>query len=291
MPTELLIGLVSSGAGLIGVLLGIGGALFGARMQARGSHAQADATRTAAETTAHTQYAATLVQQNRAAQRNAYVEFLRNLHALSAEASQARDPHDSMSTIETLRGRAERMRASYTLVELEGPDYVLAAAHEVMLRGSTLASSSSRLRDTLRAEGRLLEASLIGSSAAVNARRRLADLRNALSCLPVEERSRLVLQAGDPRTYVSMGADAHYGGAHERAEEALDQLVSDGILATEATFALLIDAGMRHEAATELIALEHDIFDTAVVTFITVVRRHLNDTNPTLYIVDPEADL
>jgi hypothetical protein len=116
-------------AALVGVVLGGGVTLATAHIQRKGSKDQADATLRAAVTTARLQYAGALEQQNRIAQRTAYVGFIAATHAFR-QALRREVP--GRSNPDPFREVQQVLRDAYVAVELEGPPSVLTAADAVV---------------------------------------------------------------------------------------------------------------------------------------------------------------
>ncbi|MCF3142207.1 hypothetical protein [Streptomyces platensis] len=268
--------LLSAGAALAGVALGIVGTLMAARIQAKGSHAQAEATYRAAVTTAQTQYAATLEQQNRAAQRAAYVAFIAAFNAFQramvpAEARAGRDVPEPL--LEPL----DRLHAAITAVELEGPPEVLAAARSVTQRAVELA-------DMLYELGEILE-----SWRALVAGRHVDEARNAhTAVLRVHEVARAI-----PMTHRSLhDADrqvraermGEYGeawlAACESAESALAAAVAVGALTEDQAADLLWDVSSKDEGTPQTAREHRESFTNAAASFIEAARHYLNDTQP-----------
>ncbi|MCX4561615.1 hypothetical protein OHA02_36235 [Streptomyces phaeochromogenes] len=255
--------------------LGIVGTLMAARIQAKGSHAQAEATYRAAVTTAQTQYAATLEQQNRAAQRAAYVGFIAASDAfqramIPAEERAGRDAP------EPLRGPLDQLHTAITPVELEGPSEVLTAARSVT-------QCADELTNVLYEQGEILESWRILVTGHVDEVRRAhtAVLRvyDVARAIPMTHRS-----LHDADRQVRAERMGEYGeawlAACEAAESALASAVAVGALTEDQAADLLWDVSSKDEGTPQTSREHRDSFTNAAANFIEAARHYLNNTQP-----------
>lgn len=139
---------ITAAASLVGVALGLVGGVIAARIQARGAHAQAEATLRAALDTAQLQRATTLDQQIRDARRAVYARFLAAAHHCSSLVNELLD---GSATPAITRDAETELGITRALVELEGPDDL---THEAQIA----ASSATSLFRSLIAKKDLLHA-------------------------------------------------------------------------------------------------------------------------------------
>ncbi|MFF1419344.1 hypothetical protein [Streptomyces sp. NPDC058280] len=111
--------IITVAASLGGVALGLVGAVIAARIQARGAHAQAEATLRSALDAARLQRATTLDQQARDARRAVYAHFLAAAHT---SRKHIRLLLDGTATEEALRSIEDELDSALAMIELEGPD-------------------------------------------------------------------------------------------------------------------------------------------------------------------------
>ncbi|MER6316067.1 hypothetical protein ABT237_20115 [Streptomyces sp. NPDC001581] len=271
--------------GLGGVALGIFGTLAAARVQARGSHAQAEATRQAAETTAATQYASSLVQQNRASQRTAYLgllttarEFDRAAHVASAGGTRWGDG-------DSLAPQMLVVYAAFATVELEGPERVLPAARKIADATDGILDLFTSEERTLTSLARLY-AALAGEfrPQAAYAEQLLRGLHRANMDLTSSQRLALVM-AADTRHDVAHGlgrVGEAWLSAWRAAEMQLSLLADRGQLDEQQVGALLRDSGLIKPGTQESLNKLHDDLKDGIGLFVEVVRDYLNDTVPDL---------
>ncbi|MCY0955286.1 hypothetical protein [Streptomyces sp. H27-S2] len=266
--------------GLGGVALGIGGTLIAARVQLKGSHAQAEATRRAAETTAVTQYAATLIQQNRAAQRAAYVGLIDAADSFMREADRAIEGR-RWGAADTLQEPLDRLHRAESAVKLEGPIAVIQAASPIIEHAEMVAmyfDGSTRRY----AAWRSLRATSRSGAESVAAQRAL----DALQALHSATRS---LPAG-PHLPRSLTSEAESFGqslgergtawrrCYESAREQLAGLCRAGAMESWEMGELLREPWI--EAADVTVEHFDDEMHTDVYDFVDCARTLLNDTRP-----------
>ncbi|MFJ6722237.1 hypothetical protein [Streptomyces sp. NPDC091259] len=284
MSTELLIGVISSGAGLVGVALGIVGALFGARMQAQGSHAQAEATQQAAATTAVTQYAATLVQQNRAAQRTAYVSFLSAARDFQRRVGYVMNiPGDSDESAHDMREQMVHVEAAFAAVQLEGPDRVLTQARRVEDSAHQFYRLLANHGDTYRAWNRFYahyRSETPREFAAVASLENLQEITRELS-----ERDRILLISAADVLAVAAGMGergSRWSAEYQRARCLLEAFVTERVLTEREADRLVYEAGTSKCSVGDLLITLSERLDDGIASFIEAARTHLSATVPEL---------
>ncbi|MFE2128663.1 hypothetical protein [Streptomyces amritsarensis] len=275
--------LITAIATLTGVALGIVGTLAAARIQAKGSLAQADATFRAAETTAVTQYSAVLVQLNRTAQRAAYSAFLEAAREFDRQLERAKDGSEQWSTSDSMYEPLRRLRVAFSAVEIEGPTSVLDAGEPINQAARALASIIDRHKQIIWAQNKLLAARLVGNPPALHASRLLEDLWGANRNLPTRLRGRLIISGDAYSCAVAVGAEtAAWVHAFDRARAALTQLVAGGVLTDQDVEDLLQEAGVHEDRVIDALSPHEDAFGSGVYSFTRAVRSHFSDTHPDL---------
>ncbi|MFD9474057.1 hypothetical protein [Streptomyces goshikiensis] len=263
--------------GLGGVALGIGGTLIAARVQLKGSHAQAEATRRAAETTAVTQYAGTLVQQNRAAQRAAYVAFVSQAREFTREVDRA-IVGTSWAADDSLRGLHRRLSTAFSAVELEGPAVVIAAGTAIMDYAEDLTSGFEYSAPEYRAWQKFRSVDVGQARQALAA---LDALRSAARPLSPEAAHRMRSGSDMVEATQSLGAlGEHWRQKYVVARDELAALCTAGTLEASEMAVLLEDAGTRRIPLDKSVEdWESELF-SAMDKFTECARQQLNDTRP-----------
>ncbi|MFD5891976.1 hypothetical protein ACFWHQ_39350 [Streptomyces sp. NPDC060334] len=265
--------------GLGGVALGIGGTLIAARVQLKGSHAQAEATRRAAETTAVTQYASTLVQQNRAAQRAAYVAFVSQAREFTREIDRA-IVGTSWASDDSLGEPLRRLSTAFSAVELEGPMEVIAAGSAIMEGADALTTQFDYSIAGYRAWYKFHAVDREHARQALTA---LDALRSVAR--PLTLAGHRIRVGGDlaeaTQQLDALGAlGAHWRQKYVVAHAELAALCAAGTLEASEMAVLLGDAGNgRIPQDVSVENLESGLF-SAMEKFTECARQQLNDTRP-----------
>ncbi|MEU8465771.1 hypothetical protein [Streptomyces sp. NPDC029003] len=268
--------------GLGGVALGIGGTLIAARVQLRGSQAQAEATRRAAETTAVTQYAATLMQQNRAAQRAVYVALLEAANAFGRAVDQICWRSSSASG-ELLQERMAQLLKSFSAVELEGPSAVIESAERIIEFAETIAAYLSggqeyrpwrKLRDTDRHGSDKETAARLAVEA-------LDALRTVTRTISLEVLASMRRSSDIVAFTEALGeSGTAWRQKYARAREMLVPLCTMGVLESPEVDVLLRDAGLSHYPFDKSIDQWDSQMHSAIYGFVNSARQQLNNTKP-----------
>ncbi|MFJ3841763.1 hypothetical protein ACIPY6_40535 [Streptomyces sp. NPDC090054] len=263
--------------GLSGVALGIGGTLIAARVQLKGSRAQAEATRRAAETTAVTQYASTLVQQNRAAQRAAYVAFVAQAREFTREVDRA-IVGTSWTAADSLHEPQRRLSTAFSAVELEGPTVIIAAGNAILDLADALTSQFEYHPQEYRAWCKFHAGATGHARQGLTA---LDALRSVARSLPPEAARRIRASSDMVETTRSLGAlGEHWRQKYVVARGELAALCTAGTLEASDMAILLKDAGTDKIPADRSVEdWESDLF-SAMDKFTKCARHQLNDTRP-----------
>ncbi|MCX4805084.1 hypothetical protein OG594_26335 [Streptomyces sp. NBC_01214] len=274
--------LITAIATLAGVALGIAGTLSAARIQAKGSHAQADATYRAARTTATAQYAATLEQQNRAAQRAAYVGLLAVTREFVRRAEYTRSNEgDRDHLAHDLREPLVQVETAFAAVELEGPEGVLAAAREI-------ADASFSFKQLLDLHGHVYRAinklwarhfhSSLSDFPAIESLDRLRSIHRDLS---PRDRVHLISSRDMPARAGEMGEPGiRWRTEFLRARSLLQVYVEEGIITEVERESILRHTGTWDHSVADMLDSAQEKLDAVLVSFIQAARMHLNATAP-----------
>ncbi|MFE1415338.1 hypothetical protein ACFW6F_31775 [Streptomyces sp. NPDC058746] len=274
--------LITAIATLAGVALGIAGTLSAARIQAKGSHAQADATYRAAQTTATTQYAATLEQQNRGAQRAAYVGLLAVTRDFVRRAEYTRSSEgDRDHLAHDLREPLVQVETAFAAVELEGPEPVLAAAREI-------ADASFSFKQLLEHHGHVYRAtnklwarhfhSPLSEFPAIESLDRLRSINRDLS---PRDRVHLLASGDMPARAGEMGeVGMRWRTEFLQARSLLQVYVEEGIITEVEREAILQHSGTWEHSVPDMLDAAQAKLDTVLVSFVRAARMHLNATVP-----------
>ncbi|MFE9637040.1 hypothetical protein [Streptomyces sp. NPDC006463] len=280
--------LVGAASALLGVALGIVGTLGAARIQAKGAHAQADATYRAAVTTAQVQYAGTIAQQSRAAQRAAYVRFLTTAHAFELAVRPAREQVGSAqvgSTDDPLAEPMRELRAAFATVELEGPQAILEAADAVTDNAAVLAYILREHASELEAWDTLGEAAYCDPPA--TEAREATDALNAVVAaqrnLPRDVQDSFAERPDDADALAGTGTlGVIYTSARTRAETALLAVAASGVLTDEQANMLLWDVTGGARTVRNAFWGRQSALEDAISSFTHAARDHLNDVTAEL---------
>ncbi|MFJ3861043.1 hypothetical protein ACIPRL_33050 [Streptomyces sp. NPDC090085] len=274
--------LLTAIATLTGVALGIAGTLSAARIQAKGSHAQADATFRAAQTTALTQYAATLDQQNRAAQRAAYVGYLAAAGDFMRRAEYTRTSEgDRDRSAQDLSESYQRVETALAAVELEGPDAVLARARDFRTRSFNFEHVLAVFGNAYRAMNKLWAVHYNDDLQDFPAIQSLDRLRSICGEMSVHDRMRLRIStdlfsvAGD---FGEIGT--RWCTEFGQARSLLLPYAEAGVITQEEVEVILRDAGTRERSVGDLLDSAQAEMDAALGGFVEDARTHLSGTAP-----------
>ncbi|MFB8247301.1 hypothetical protein ACFC5X_19940 [Streptomyces sp. NPDC055952] len=268
--------LIAAGAGLVGVVLGGGVTLAAAHIQRKGSKDQADATLRAAVTTARLQYAGALEQQNRIAQRTAYVGFIAATHAfrqaLRREVPTCANPDPFREVYRTLRD-------AYIAVELEGPPSVLAAADAVVGAGFGVTQFVYNDADLMETWRTLHVAAQSQQPAAV-ALQALREVQRVVAETPPDQRETLTETNHQTRRdhHDAQSPAARWIAARQQARQAVYD--TGGLLTADQAEGLLLDASTFPCNALERVAHVSRDFEEAADAFVQTARNYLSDTAP-----------
>lgn len=271
--------LVAAAAGLVGVVLGSTGTLVAAHIQRKGSKDQAEATVRAAVTTARFQYTGALEQQNRIAQRTAYVGFIAATHAFQ-QVLRREAPAAGRTNSDPLREPQRALRDAYIAVELEGPPSVLTAADAVLGIGGAVTQFVYNDADLMET-WRILHNAARTQEAAGIALRALRDVQRVLAETPPDERQALSSHNDQARQEHEDGLQtpaARWYEAHREAQRAVYDTV--GLLTGDQAEELLLDASAFPHNALERVMHVSREFEEAAARFVQVARDYLNDTHP-----------
>ncbi|MEU9230931.1 hypothetical protein [Streptomyces subrutilus] len=271
-------------ATLSGVGLGIAGALGAARIQARGSHAQADATFRAAETTATTQYAALLQQQNREAQRAAYRAFLSEARQFIRDWERARVGRHAWPEGTYLKDSLHRLMTALSTVELEGPSPILANANEIAEAAKKLTAKFDLRENIVWAWRRVREEGMRVEGMSERAARAVAALEAlrvvSQETLPVQRR----MMAGSrdlENAWRRLGDLADpWREAYAQASRMLEPFRTLGIIEPNEMQQLLRDAAVHPQPADLACHQLAGELNRAVLHFVGAAREHLGRVHP-----------
>ncbi|MFJ1733306.1 hypothetical protein [Streptomyces sp. NPDC088254] len=269
--------LVAAGAGLVGVVLGSAGTLAAAHIQRKGSKDQAEATVRAAVTTARFQYAGALEQQNRIAQRTAYVGFIAATHGFRQTL---RSEVPGRTNPDPLREAQRALRDAYIAVELEGPPSVLTAADAVVATGGALAQFIYNDAELMEA-WRTLHNAARTQERATTALQALRDVQRVLAQTQPDERGALSNRNDQARQDHENGLQtpaARWFAAYQEARQAVYD--TGGLLTDDQAEELLLDASLFPQNALERVLHVTSEFEETAARFVQVARIYLNDTQP-----------
>ncbi|MFD9265756.1 hypothetical protein ACFWB1_00855 [Streptomyces goshikiensis] len=273
--------LLTAIATLTGVALGIAGTLSAARIQAKGSHAQADATFRAAQTTATTQYAATLEQQNRAAQRAAYVGFLAVARDFVRRAEYTRLDGDRDQSAQDLTEPLLQVDTAYVAVELEGPEAVLVTARKFQREALEFQHFLEVRGGAYRAMNKLWAHHGDGDLREFLVIEPLDRLRSIYEQMSRNDRMRmfcsidLVLAAGE---LGELGV--RWRTEFMQAKSLLSSYVGAGTITELEKEIILRDAGVYDTSVGDQLGAGQDKMEATLRSFIDGARTHLNATAP-----------
>ncbi|MFF4265882.1 hypothetical protein [Streptomyces virginiae] len=273
--------LVTAIATLTGVALGIAGTLSAARIQAKGSHAQADATFRAAKTTATTQYAATLEQQNRAAQRAAYVGFLAVARDFVRRAEYTRLDGDRDQSAQDLTEPLLQVETAYVAVELEGPEAVLATALKFQREASEFQHLLEIRGSAYRAMNKLWAFHGNGNLRDFLVIEPLDRLQSTYRLMSRNERMRLFCSIDLLSAAGELGElGARWRTEFLQAKSLLSSYVEAGTITEPEAETILRDAGVHDASVGDLLSTGQAKMEATLRGFISGARTHLNSTAP-----------
>lgn len=228
-------------------------------------------------TTARLQYAGALEQQNRIAQRTAYVGFIAATHAfrqaLRREVPGRANP-DPFSDVQ------QALRDAYIAVELEGPPSVLSAADAVLSAGfgvTQFVYNDAELMETWRT----LHGAAHSQQPAAVALQALRDVQRIVAETPRDQRHTLTEHT--PQTRRDAHDDpqspaARWRGGRQHARQAMQDL--GGLLTDDQAEELLLDVSTFPSNALERVVHVSRGFEEAADAFVQTARGYLNDTAP-----------
>ncbi|MFD3777973.1 hypothetical protein [Streptomyces sp. NPDC058612] len=274
--------LITAIATLAGVALGIAGTLSAARIQVKGSHAQANATLRAAQTTATTQYAAALEQQNRAAQRTTYVGFLAVARDFVRRAEYTRTTEGERDrSAQDLSEPLHQVQTALAAVELDGPEAVLVRAREFERASSGFQAHLESGGTVYRAMNELWALHFDDSVREFPAIESLDRLRTITGELSRHDRVNLMVSSNILSTADTIaGIGAQWRTEFLRARSLLLPYVEEGVITEVEAEAIAQHAGTRECSVGDLLNSAQAGMDTALNSFILAARTHLNATAP-----------
>ncbi|MFD7288523.1 hypothetical protein [Streptomyces sp. NPDC059863] len=275
MDSEVIAAFIGGGCALVGVAIGAAGTIGTARMQNRGVTAQADAMLRQAEATygaaldqAQATHHAAHEQWRRGVQRDAYAGFIAALDEAERLISQPEllDTEVPGGVRTSLAAASRALRAAHAILELEGPQRLVALATTARESCLELTTSAEGLAPRARAL-RILAAAIDTTVAERSAPQSSASLALAAH-LAITQLREAAHQHDTGRI-----DQAAYHEAHERASASLEAC---GLLTMEEVRAVLADPsweralrrGSRHADAAERLA-------EARTAFVEAARDHL----------------
>ncbi|MDG9710626.1 hypothetical protein [Streptomyces sp. DH10] len=228
-------------------------------------------------TTARLQYAGALEQQNRIAQRTAYVGFFAATHAFR-QALRREVP--GRANPDPFREVHRALRDAYIAVELEGPPSVLAAADAVVGAGFGVTQFVYNDADLMETWRTLHIAAQSQQPAAV-ALQALRDVQRVVAETSPDQRKTLTEtnnRSGRDHNDDPQSPAARWRAARQQARQTAH--ATGGLLTDDQAEILLLDVSTFPSNALESVMHVSLDFEQAADALVQTARNYLNDTAP-----------